>query len=109
KAKEIQLETFDLSAAERVVRRDIEDARVLRADLVRQLATGQDVRADLDTVESEIEQHMKQLARFDDARSAAAQADTAKAKAKRHEECMMRTAEALADAAQLGDMAKEVL
>jgi len=100
---------FDISKAEQTTRADLDSALEHRAALLGDLANGNDVQDQLDTVDAEIAQHQRTLRRFSEARDAAARANTAAAKQAHHEQTLAQLADAVIGAEQLATLAQDVL
>lgn len=98
---------LDLSGA--AAQQDLVTAQELRTQLLTELAEGQDVQDQLDTVDEEIATTKRQLARLTEARAAAALANTASAKHAAHEQTIAHLADGVLGAEKLAAMAQDVL
>jgi hypothetical protein len=102
-------ESFDLTAVEKRVQRDLASAKEARDELLKSLALGQDVQAQLDAIDEEIAQHERAQRRFAEAKRVAAQANTASAKQAQHEATLAQLAEGVLGAEALAELAMDAI
>src|SRR5688572_29714916 len=98
-----------MSAAEASAQRDLTEATEHRGELLRKLAAGHDCSADLDETDAEIANTRRRLARFAEARAAAARANTVSAKEAAHATTLDNLTTGIAEAEKLVELSKNAL
>jgi hypothetical protein len=94
---------------ERAARNALAIATESKQELLIQLGKGKDVQDQLDTVEDEIENIQRQLARLTEARAFSAQSSTKAAKLERHAQVSAQIDQGVVEAQKLGTMCQDVL